>query len=81
MSKNPTLNRAHQRDWYARLKQDPVRWQKFLAQRKAYKQAKRDVEKAIGLPKAKQSVAAQVSAAEPHLAITWDSLYAAIVAG
>lgn len=42
MSKNPLLNRAHQKAWYARIRHDPERWRVFLEKRRTYKQAKRD---------------------------------------
>jgi hypothetical protein len=37
MSRDPALNRAHQKAFYERLKQDPVRWRAYLQSRAAYK--------------------------------------------
>lgn len=37
MSRDPALNRAHQKAFYQRLKQDPVLWRAFLDKRAAYK--------------------------------------------
>ena len=42
MAKNPQLNRAHQKAWYSRTRQDPVQWRAFLEKRRAYKQARRE---------------------------------------
>jgi hypothetical protein len=37
MSRDPSLNRAHQKAFYERLKQDPVLWRAFLDRKAAYK--------------------------------------------
>ena len=42
MAKNPALNRIHQRTWYARIRQDPVRWRAFLEKRRDYKRSNRN---------------------------------------
>jgi hypothetical protein len=42
MSRNSVQNRAHQKAWYERLKQDPRAWRAYLTRKKAYKQARRN---------------------------------------
>ena len=37
MTRDPSLNRAHQKAFYNRLKQDPVLWRAFLDRKAAYK--------------------------------------------
>jgi len=37
MSRQPAQNRAHQKAFYDRLKQDPVLWKAFLDKKAAYK--------------------------------------------
>jgi hypothetical protein len=37
MSRDPALNRAHQKAFYDRLKQNPVLWKAFLDRKAAYK--------------------------------------------
>jgi hypothetical protein len=50
MSRNPALNRAHQKAFYQRLKADPVLWRAFLDRRAAYKRAVRAGARPVALP-------------------------------
>jgi hypothetical protein len=41
MAKNQILNRAHQKAWYYRIRNDPARWRDYLEKKRVYKCAKR----------------------------------------
>jgi hypothetical protein len=83
MSKNRILNRAHQKSWYSRVRNDPVRWRAFLEKRKVYKQAKRSGIQPFSLRKTKpKPVPETITPEASHSGeITWDSLCRLVFAG
>jgi hypothetical protein len=81
MAKNPSLNRIHQRAWYARTRRDPERWRAFLEKRRAYKQARRNTEQTASFPKAQPKASRNAAESPPASDITWASLFGAIVTG
>jgi hypothetical protein len=42
MSKNQLLNRAHQKAWYDRIRNDPQRWRAYLEKKRLYKRNTRE---------------------------------------
>jgi hypothetical protein len=83
MAKNRTLNRAHQKAWYDRTRNDPVRWRAFLERRKNYKHMKRSAEQATTVRKVRPAAIDHRDRAEEPLAdeITLASFYGALIAG
>lgn len=73
MSKNPQLNRAHQKAWYSRTRQDPVRWRAFLEKRRAYKQARRDGQPVRSRPRPVSNPPANEPEQPQAEGITWAS--------
>jgi len=81
MAKNPTLNRLHQRAWYARTRNDPERWRAFMEKRRAYKRARRDGQSVRSQPRPVSKPPAEEPEQPQAEEVTWASFCEALIAG